>query len=196
MAARDSGKDCWLGSHLSLRERGLGVRVQSPLNHDSEVKDILSLTPALSRRERVVYISRLRLTPMRGGWAAATGLGYTWGRMVTARQLAETLRARSADRRARADARAERLRILLPEARQLLVERYRASRVVLFGSLATGGHSERSDVDLAVLGVPSDRYFHALADLMVLFGGPVDLVRIEEALPSLRSCIEEEGHPL
>jgi hypothetical protein len=64
MAARDSRKDCRLGSPLSLRERGLGVRVQSPLNQDFEVKDILSLTPALSRRERVVYISRLRLMPM------------------------------------------------------------------------------------------------------------------------------------
>jgi predicted nucleotidyltransferase len=116
--------------------------------------------------------------------------------MVTAQQLAQTLRARSANRRAKADARAERLRLLLPQARQLLVERYRASRVVLFGSLATGGYSERSDVDLAVFGMPSDRYFHALADLMVLFGGPVDLVRIEEALPSLRSCIEEEGRTL
>ena len=116
--------------------------------------------------------------------------------MVTAEQLAETLRARSANQRVRADARAERLRMLLPKARQILVERYLASRVVLFGSLATGGHSERSDVDLAVLGMPSDHYFHALADLMALFGGPVDLVRIEEALPSLRACIEEEGRVL
>ena len=67
MAARDSRKYCWLGSPLSLRERGLGVRVQSLLNPDAEVKDILTLTPALSRRERVVYTSGGRLTPM-GAW--------------------------------------------------------------------------------------------------------------------------------
>jgi hypothetical protein len=42
----------------------LGVRVQSLLNLDSEIKDILSLTLALSRRERVVYTSRSRLTPI------------------------------------------------------------------------------------------------------------------------------------
>ena len=113
--------------------------------------------------------------------------------MVTAQQLAETLRERSAKLRARADARAERLRIQFPQARQILVERYQASRVVLFGSLATGSHSEESDVDLAVVGLPSEVYFHALADLMALFGGPVDLVRIEEAGPSLRACINEQG---
>jgi len=70
MAARDSRKDCWLRSPLALRERGLGVRVQSLLNLDSEIKDIPSLTLALSRRERVVYTSRARLTPM-----GARGLG-------------------------------------------------------------------------------------------------------------------------
>jgi hypothetical protein len=64
MTARDWRRDCWLGSSLSLRERGFGVRVQSLLNPDAEVKDILTLTPALSRRERVIYTSRCRLMPM------------------------------------------------------------------------------------------------------------------------------------
>ena len=40
------------------------MRVQSLLNPDVEVKDILTLTPALSRRERVIYASRCRLMPM------------------------------------------------------------------------------------------------------------------------------------
>jgi hypothetical protein len=40
------------------------VRVQSLLNPDAEVKHILTLTPALSRRERVVYPSGHRLMPM------------------------------------------------------------------------------------------------------------------------------------
>jgi hypothetical protein len=66
MTARDSRKDCWIGSPLSLRERGSGVRVQSLLNPDAEVKHILTLTPALSRRERVIYTSGHRLMPM--GW--------------------------------------------------------------------------------------------------------------------------------
>ncbi len=116
--------------------------------------------------------------------------------MVTASELARTLRARSAERHAKAEARAKRLRGKLPLAASLLVERYRASRVILFGSLATGTHDEHSDVDLAVEGLPSAVYFHALADLMGLFAGPVDLVRIEEALPSLLDRIREEGQAL
>ena len=53
-----------VGAPLSLRERGFGVRVQFLLNPDAEVKDIFTLTPTLSRRERVVYSSRYRLMPM------------------------------------------------------------------------------------------------------------------------------------
>jgi predicted nucleotidyltransferase len=67
---------------------------------------------------------------------------------------------------------------------------------VLFGSLATGSHSETSDVDLAVEGLPNALYFAALADLMAHFGVPVDLVRLEEAPNSLRERIAAEGEPL
>jgi hypothetical protein len=70
MAARDSRRDCRIDSPLSLRERGLGVRVQYLLNPDAEVEDIPTLTPALSRRERVVYAGRFRLTPMGVGGEA------------------------------------------------------------------------------------------------------------------------------
>ena len=87
--------------------------------------------------------------------------------MVKAHELAQTLRARSAERRVKADARAARLCARLPQASKLAVE-----------------------------GMPSASYFHALADLMALFGGPVDLVRTEEATASLRAHIEEEGQPL
>jgi hypothetical protein len=116
--------------------------------------------------------------------------------MVTAQDLAKTLRARAAARRAKAEVRAERLLTLLPQAAKLLAERYRASRVVLFGSLAEGTFSEQSDVDLAVEGMLSACYFDALAELMALFGVPVDLVRFEEAVPSLRAHLEAEGRTL
>jgi predicted nucleotidyltransferase len=116
--------------------------------------------------------------------------------MATAQELAQTLRERSAEQQARADLRAQRLRAQLPKAARLLAERYQAKRVVLFGSLAAGTYSEQSDVDLAVEGMPSSTYFSALADLMGIFGGPVDLVRLEEAVPSLRACIEAEGRAL
>jgi hypothetical protein len=51
MAARDSRRDCRIGSSLSLRERDFGVRVQSLLNPDAEVEDIPTLTPALPKGE-------------------------------------------------------------------------------------------------------------------------------------------------
>jgi len=44
--------------------------------------------------------------------------------------------------------------------------------------------------------VSADRSFKALADLMGISGGPVDLVRLEEAPPSLHERIQAEGEPL
>lgn len=110
--------------------------------------------------------------------------------------MAKTLRARSAARQARAEARAVRLRALLAPAAEMLRARFCAKHVCLFGSLADGTFSERSDVDLAVTGMPGICYFDALAELMRLFGLPVDLVRTEEAGESLRERISAEGQPL
>lgn len=64
---------------------------------------------------------------------------------------------------------------------------------MLFGSLAEGRAGPASDVDLAVEGIRPDRYFACLADLMALFGAPVDLVRLEEASPSLRDRVDAMG---
>ena len=101
-----------------------------------------------------------------------------------------------ARRRAQARARAERLRSRLPDAVALLRQRYGAQRVVLFGSLATEIGTHIGDVDLALEGIAPQAYFAALADLMALFGAPVDLVRLEEAPESLRDRIAAEGEPL
>ena len=73
------------------------------------------------------------------------------------------------------------------------VVRLGARRVWVFGSLATGSMTETSDVDMAVQGLAPERYFEALAELMTVFGAPVDLVRIEEASESLRERILAEG---
>jgi predicted nucleotidyltransferase len=104
---------------------------------------------------------------------------------------------RRAEERARAgELRAARPQALLPAAAAMLRERYGAQEIVLFGSLATGTANAESDVDLAARGVRSDDYFAALADLMAVFGGPVDLVRLELAPPSLMDRIAAEGKPL
>jgi len=109
--------------------------------------------------------------------------------------MAAHLRRRDAEAAAAARARDVALRLHLPAAAELLRERG-ATSVRLFGSLARGEATATSDIDLAVAGLPSRDYFPTLADLMALCGCPVDLVRIEEAPPSLLDCIRAEGRDL
>jgi predicted nucleotidyltransferase len=92
--------------------------------------------------------------------------------------------------------RAGRLLGHVAQARRLLVDRHGARRVWLFGSLIAGQPTAESDVDLAVEQLPSSAYFRALADLMALFQGPVDLVRLEDASESLRERVLVEGREL
>jgi len=49
---------------------------------------------------------------------------------------------------------------------------------------------------LAVEGLAPDHFFAALADLITLFGAPVDLVLLEEAEESLRQRIATDGREL
>jgi predicted nucleotidyltransferase len=115
---------------------------------------------------------------------------------VTATETALHLQAlEDAEHQAGRD-RAGRLLDHLPQARRVLVERHGAQRVWLFGSLIAGQPTAESDVDLAVERLPSSAYFSALADLMALFHGPVDLVRLEEASESLRERVLAEGREL
>jgi uncharacterized protein len=68
-----------------------------------------------------------------------------------------------------------------------------ASRVVLFGSLVTGGGHEASDIDMAVEGLSADVYFEALGELLMAAPCKVDLVRLEDAPTSLRAHIATTG---
>jgi uncharacterized protein len=115
---------------------------------------------------------------------------------VTATETARHLQALAAAERQRGKARAERLFAASAHVRALLVGRYGAERVWLFGSLVAGQPTIESDVDLAVEGLASSAYFSALADLMALFHGPVDLVRLEDAPESLRERVLSEGREL
>lgn len=95
-------------------------------------------------------------------------------------------------------------RAVAQECARILVERYGAQRVWLFGSLLHRRfvHSEL-DVDLAVEGLPPDQYFPALATLWSLSVDPeapftftLDLVPLEDAQPSLVDLIRMEGELL
>ncbi|MCE2450408.1 MAG: nucleotidyltransferase domain-containing protein [Candidatus Latescibacteria bacterium] len=75
-----------------------------------------------------------------------------------------------------------------------LVEEYGAERVYLIGSLTRGsGFHPRSDIDLAVAGIPPERYFAVLADIAERAGREVDLILLESATPALLECVANEG---
>lgn len=84
---------------------------------------------------------------------------------------------------------------LAREAAALLKDRYGASEVLVFGSLAHGAWFSRwSDIDLAVRGIPDDRYYAAVAAVAGLSPEfKIDLIDLDDCLPSLRQVVVEEG---
>jgi len=68
-----------------------------------------------------------------------------------------------------------------------------AIRVILFGSVARGEADEDSDLDLAVEGLPAARLFDAMAMAARAAGRPVDILRLEEATPTLRERVLADG---
>ena len=76
-----------------------------------------------------------------------------------------------------------------------LKDTYAVERVVLFGSVAQDEVlGPRSDLDIAVEGLPSQEYYRAVACVQSFVDrGQVDLVQIERCPPSLRTTIEKRG---
>jgi len=111
-------------------------------------------------------------------------------------ELARAWRRRDAEEAASAVATSAALRERAIRAAASLVERFGVGRVILFGSVVRGAATDSSDVDLAVEGLPPCRQFAAMADAEAVIGRPVDLVRIEEATPTLLGRIVEDGEVL
>jgi predicted nucleotidyltransferase len=75
-----------------------------------------------------------------------------------------------------------------------LAARYGARKVFLFGSLARGDQGPVFDIDLAAKGIPSSRFFEAVAFATgQCQKWKVDLVDVEDCGGSLRDMIEKEG---
>lgn len=84
------------------------------------------------------------------------------------------------------------------EARELartLGEVYGAQKVYLFGSLARedAPFTAASDIDLGVDGLPVERFYEALGELLLKSTFLVDLKPIEDASDQLRMSVQQEG---
>ena len=93
--------------------------------------------------------------------------------------------------------------IITVEARRALARRgaqhlYRhgARRVRPFGSVALGRRQDaRSDLDLAVEGLPGEHFCRMVSELDQLLGCPADLVEVETASPTLPAVIRPHWIP-
>lgn len=72
--------------------------------------------------------------------------------------------------------------------------RYRAKRVLLFGSSLSPDRESR-DIDIAVEGVSAADFFSFYGDLMLALSKPVDVVDLSVASKFIR-IVREEGVPL
>jgi predicted nucleotidyltransferase len=82
------------------------------------------------------------------------------------------------------------------QAAHILRNEFQAEKVVVFGSLAhKAWFTLWSDVDLAVWGIPPDRFYPAVAAVTELSSDvTIDLIDPEDACrPSLRVAIERDG---
>ncbi len=103
---------------------------------------------------------------------------------------------RFAEQRAAALAMAERARAELPKAVSIL-KSYGVKKIILFGSLCRPEKFHaRSDIDLAVSGIPSDKIIRAGADLMMALDWPIDLKPWEELNDFFREMILKRGEVL
>lgn len=86
----------------------------------------------------------------------------------------------------------ENLEALLARAAELL-RAAGAREVYVFGSAATGRMNERSDVDLAVTGLPPASYIPTLVHVDEIFGRYVDLVNLDRDTPFTNYLKSKDG---
>lgn len=104
-------------------------------------------------------------------------------------------RKREAERQAALDERFELAWQLARHGADTLRSQFGATKVVVFGSLVNRKRFfERSDIDIAVWGIPEQLYLRALGSLLdSTTEFSIDLVRVEEARDHIRRAIEAEG---
>lgn len=93
------------------------------------------------------------------------------------------------------EARWERAQAVARQAARFLKSEFYTEKVYLFGSLThRSWFNPWSDIDLAVQGLPKDRFYAAVAAINDLSPDiKIDLVDLDHADPELRKSIEHEG---
>ncbi len=133
---------------------------------------------------RGIVMERTASDLKRAGWPRQELLGYhPW----------QAMERHSKDREL--NLRRDRAWEVARKAAIILKERFGATRVLVFGSLAhRAWFTPRSDIDLCVDGIPVDKFFHAEAEVEALASVfKVDLVDSRECSPELLKQVEEEG---
>jgi predicted nucleotidyltransferase len=112
---------------------------------------------------------------------------------MTKPEYIETWRRRFAAQEAESRALAAQARLALNEAVAIL-KNHGAKRIILFGSLHQGERFHRgSDIDLAVEGIPPQKFIRASADLMMALDWPIDLKPLDEVDDFFRKIILQKG---
>jgi predicted nucleotidyltransferase len=60
-----------------------------------------------------------------------------------------------------------------------ILKRYGATEVYLFGSYASGTARSESDIDIAAVGLPKNRFFAAYGELLMELQLPFDLIGLD-----------------
>ncbi len=108
------------------------------------------------------------------------------------------IRRRTTSRGPEVTRRRRRALLTAHKAAELLHREFGAKKVMVFGSLARRGHFTLwSDIDLAVTGLPSARFFEAVGAVTGLSAEfKMDLIDLETCPASLHERIEAEGKEL
>jgi predicted nucleotidyltransferase len=68
---------------------------------------------------------------------------------------------------------------LIRKAAEVL-KSFGATDVYLFGSVAKGTNTEHSDIDLAVSGIPPDKFYEAMGDTFGAIRREIDIIDLDE----------------
>jgi predicted nucleotidyltransferase len=108
-----------------------------------------------------------------------------------------TLWRREAELQEQLRQRTERAWVAARAAAAMLRERYGATRVVLYGSLARGHFTLWSDVDIAAWGISEDDCYAAVFDVLgVTEEIEVNLALIQHVRPEVLASIERDAEEL